>query len=100
MAVFKAYMRIAKKNMWMILMYLCIFLGVTVMFQHFAGNETTQYTAQSIPVGIMWGLSTKIKEKRQKASSDISTGRMRLYILRMTGRHCRRICSTGMWNTS
>ena len=32
MAVFKAYMRIAKKNMWMILMYLCIFLGVTVMF--------------------------------------------------------------------
>ena len=53
MAVFKAYMRIAKKNMWMILMYLCIFLGVTVMFQHFAGNETTQYTAQSIPVGII-----------------------------------------------
>ena len=53
MAVFKAYMRIAKKNMWMILMYLCIFLGVTVMFQHFAGNETTQYSAQSIPVGII-----------------------------------------------
>ena len=42
MAVFKAYMRIAKKNMWMILMYLCIFLGVTVMFQHFAGSDTVQ----------------------------------------------------------
>ena len=53
MAVFKAYMRIAKKNMWMILMYLGIFLGITVMFQHFTGNETTQYTAQSIPVGII-----------------------------------------------
>ena len=55
MAVFKAYMRIAKKNMWMILMYLGIFLGITVMFQHFAGNETAQYTAQSVPVGIIDG---------------------------------------------
>ena len=53
MAVFKAYMRIAKKNMWMILMYLGIFLGITVMFQPFTGNETPQYTAQSIPVGII-----------------------------------------------
>ena len=55
MAVFKAYMRIAKKNMWMILMYLGIFLGITVMFRHFAGNETAQYTAQSVPVGIIDG---------------------------------------------
>ncbi|HJB45241.1 MAG TPA: ABC transporter permease [Candidatus Mediterraneibacter surreyensis] len=54
MAVFKAYMRIAKKNMWMILMYLCIFLGVMVMFQHFAGSDTVQYAAQSVPVGIIY----------------------------------------------
>lgn len=53
MAVFKAYMRIAKKNMWMILMYLGIFLGITVMFQHFTENETPDYAAQSIPVGII-----------------------------------------------
>ena len=38
----------------MILMYLCIFLGVMVMFQHFAGSDTVQYAAQSVPVGIIY----------------------------------------------
>ena len=38
MSVFKVYMKIAKKNIGMILLYLVIFFGVTVMFQRFAGS--------------------------------------------------------------
>lgn len=53
MAVFKAYMKIARKNFWMILMYLGIFFAVTAMFQMFAGEETQDYSARSVPVGIV-----------------------------------------------
>lgn len=53
MSVFKVYMKIAKKNIGMILLYLVIFFGVTVMFQRFAGEEPQGYTTESIPVGIV-----------------------------------------------
>lgn len=53
MTVFKIYMKIAKKNMWMILLYLAIFFVVTVMFQGFAGADVENYAAESIPVGIV-----------------------------------------------
>ena len=45
MTVFKIYMKIAKKNMWMILLYLAIFFVVTVMFQGFAGADVENYAA-------------------------------------------------------
>lgn len=53
MSVFKAYMKIAKKNIGIILLYLVIFFTVTIMFQRFAGEGTQGYTAESIPVGII-----------------------------------------------
>ncbi len=53
MAVFKAYLKIAKKNGWMILLYLALFFSLTVMFQSFAGETEQSYSAQSVPVGII-----------------------------------------------
>ena len=53
MTVFKAYMKIAKKNIWLILMYMGIFIAVTVMFQAFAGDREREYTAQSVSVGVI-----------------------------------------------
>ena len=40
MTVFKGYMRIMKKNTGLILLYLCIFFGVTMALQAAAGKET------------------------------------------------------------
>ena len=53
MSVFRAYMKIAKRNMWMILLYLVIFFGITVMFQSFAGGGAQDYQAENVPVGIV-----------------------------------------------
>lgn len=53
MTVFKAYMKIAKKNIWLILMYMGIFIAVTVMFQAFAGDREQEYIAQSVSVGVI-----------------------------------------------
>lgn len=53
MAVFKAYLKITKKNGWMILMYLAIFFSLTVMFQSFVGETEQGYSAQSVPVGVI-----------------------------------------------
>ena len=53
MAVFKAYLKIAKKNIWVILLYLGIFFSLTVMFQSFAGETEQSYLAQSVPVGVI-----------------------------------------------
>lgn len=56
MPVFKAYMKIAAKNKWIIVMYLCIFFCVTIMFQEFAGKEEASgYRAESVPVGVVDG---------------------------------------------
>lgn len=53
MAVFKAYMKIARKNIWMILLYLGIFFCVTILFQGFVPEGAEGYTAESVPVGIV-----------------------------------------------
>lgn len=53
MAVFKVYMKIAWKNIWMILLYMGIFFCITVMFQRFAPKGAEGYTAESVPVGIV-----------------------------------------------
>ena len=54
MTVFKAYMKITKKNIWLIVMYLAIFYTLTVMFQQFtASEETSDYRTESVPVGIV-----------------------------------------------
>ncbi len=53
MAVFKVYMKIAKKNVWIILLYLVIFFGITVMYQSFAEKSGQNYSAESVPVGII-----------------------------------------------
>ena len=47
MTVFKGYMRIMKKNTGLILLYLCIFFGVTMALQAAAGKETyTSYESE------------------------------------------------------
>lgn len=54
MAVYKVYMKIAKKNLWLIVMYLCIFFSVTVMFQSVAQKDTEQgYVTEGTTVGIV-----------------------------------------------
>lgn len=53
MTVFKAYMKIAKKNIWLILMYMGIFMAVTVMFQTFTGDKEQEYAAKSVSVGVI-----------------------------------------------
>lgn len=53
MAVFKAYMKIARKNIWMILLYLGIFFCVAILFQRFVPEGAEGYTAESVPVGIV-----------------------------------------------
>lgn len=54
MAVYKAYMKIAKKNLWLIVMYLGIFFCVTIMFQSFAQKDTEQgYTTEGVTVGVV-----------------------------------------------
>ena len=62
MAVFKAYMKIARKNIWMILLYLGIFFCVTILFQRFVPEGAEGYTAESVPVGIV----DEDEEKPQK----------------------------------
>ena len=53
MPVFKAYMKIARKNRGMILLYMGIFFCITVMFQKFAPDGTEGYMAENVPVGIV-----------------------------------------------
>ena len=56
MTVFKAYLKIAKKKGWLILLYLAIFFGLTVMSlmsQSFAGETEQSYSARSVPVGVI-----------------------------------------------
>ena len=54
MTVFKGYMRIMKKNTGLILLYLCIFFGVTMALQAAAGKETyTSYESEKIKIGVV-----------------------------------------------
>lgn len=54
MTVFKAYMKIMKNNFWVILLYLCIFLGVTILVQ--AGTKKSDpgsFETTSLTIGIV-----------------------------------------------
>ena len=55
MTVFKAYMKIAKKNIWLFMMYLAIFFVVTVVFQKVSAGEKKApgYQKASVPIGIV-----------------------------------------------
>lgn len=54
MTVFKAYMKIMKHNRGLILLYLAIFMGVTMMFQAMSGNDpATSYRAQSVRIAVV-----------------------------------------------
>ena len=54
MTVYKGYMKIVKQNKALILLYLAIFFGVTMMFQSVAGSTMpTSYQASSVKVGIV-----------------------------------------------
>lgn len=54
MTVYKAYMKIVKRNVWLILLYLAIFFGVTMMFQTLTkGDEYTNYQAESVKIALV-----------------------------------------------
>lgn len=53
MSVFKAYLRIAEKNIWMVLMYLMLFFGITMLIQQFAETSGDGFAAESVPVGMI-----------------------------------------------
>lgn len=54
MTVFKCYMRVMKHNKGLILLYLAIFMGITMMFQAMSGNDpVTSYRAQSVRIAVV-----------------------------------------------
>lgn len=54
MTVFKGYMKIMKCNKGLILLYLVVFMGITVMFQAAGGNDpATSYRAQSVKIAVV-----------------------------------------------
>ncbi len=54
MTVFKGYMRVMKHNRGLILLYLAVFTGITMLFQRMAGNNpVTSYRAQSVRIAIV-----------------------------------------------
>lgn len=54
MTVFKGYMKITKRNMGMILMYLVIFLGLSMAMQNLAKqNEVSDYAAEKLNIAVV-----------------------------------------------
>lgn len=54
MTVFKAYMKIIKQNRFLIIMYLAIFMLITIMIQSVTKNqESDGYKAQSVKIGFV-----------------------------------------------
>ena len=54
MTVFKGYMKIVKANVGLILMYLAIFFGITMMIQAVTKDTGSgSYSAESVRVGIV-----------------------------------------------
>ena len=53
MTVFKAYMKIAWKNVWLIFMYMGIFFTLTLIFQGTAETENTGYQAEGTTIGVV-----------------------------------------------
>lgn len=53
MTVFKGYMKVLKQNWLLIILYVVIFFGCTLMIQSVAGQIQSSYQAESLKVGIV-----------------------------------------------
>lgn len=53
MTVFKGYMKIIGQNKMLILLYVAIFFGCTILFQSTAGKTETSYQAEKLNIGII-----------------------------------------------
>lgn len=53
MTVFKGYMKIIGQNKMLILLYVAIFFGCTILFQSTAGKTETSYQAEKLNIGIV-----------------------------------------------
>ena len=53
MTVFKGYMKIIGQNRMLILLYVAIFFGCTLLFQSTAGKSETSYQAEKLNIGIV-----------------------------------------------
>ena len=53
MTVFKGYMKIIGQNRMLILLYVAIFFGCTLLFQFTAGKSETSYQAEKLNIGIV-----------------------------------------------
>jgi ABC-2 type transport system permease protein len=53
MTVFKAYMKITKRNIGLILMYLVIFMVITLLFQSATKDQNGMYSAESVKIGLV-----------------------------------------------
>ena len=54
MTVYNAYMKIIRRNGWLILLYLVIFFGVTMLYQVMAaGEKYTNYQAESVRLAVI-----------------------------------------------
>lgn len=54
MTIYNAYMKIIRRNGWLILLYLVIFFGITMLYQVMAeGEEYTDYQAESIRLALI-----------------------------------------------
>lgn len=53
MTVFKGYMKIIGQNRMLILLYVAIFFGCTILFQSTAGKTETSYQAEKLNIGIV-----------------------------------------------
>ena len=53
MTVFKGYMKIIGQNKMLILLYVAIFFGCTILFQSTAGKSETSYQAEKLNIGIV-----------------------------------------------
>lgn len=53
MTVFKGYMKIIGQNKMLILLYVAIFFGCTILFQSTAGKTETSYQAEKLDIGII-----------------------------------------------
>ena len=53
MTVFKGYMKIIGQNRMLILLYVAIFFGCTLLFQSTAGKSETSYQTEKLNIGIV-----------------------------------------------
>lgn len=97
MTVFKGYMKILKKNIGLVIMYLIIFFSVALALQAAAGKEgSDSYQSKSVEIGTvdedgeLWPRDLRIIWERFITSQ----------CWRMTGKFCKRICFTEMWSIS